>query len=344
MKSPTPDRRPQPTCDTLGMVVAIDRPKLEGNVAVGGDRQIGFAEFGAPPGRTIFWLHGTPGARRQIPIEARAYAEEADIRLIGIDRPGIGSSTPHQYENVLEFAEDLRTIADVLGIGKMAVVGLSGGGPYTLACAAAMPERVVAAGVVGGVAPTIGADSIGGGLRGNLGTRVAPLLAVAKVPIGMVATTLIRLIRPFGGPAADLYGLVSPPADRALLARPEIKAMFLDDLLNGSRRQMAAPFYDVIAFAGDWGFRLDEVKVHVRWWHGDADHIVPYAHGQHVVWRLPDAELFPMPGGSRGGAATRRRGSPGPREGLAWRWRGRGGRCRGVTVGLFAAPTPTDGK
>ena len=287
------------------MVPPIARPKLEGNVAVSADRQLGFAEFGDPQGRAIFWLHGTPGARRQIPAEARAYAELEKIRLIGVDRPGIGSSTAHQYPNVLAFAEDLRTIADVLGIGKMAVVGLSGGGPYTLACAAAMPERVVAAGVVGGVAPTVGADSIGGGLMGNLGTRVAPLLAVAKVPIGMVATTLIRLIRPFGGPAADLYGLVSPPADRALLARPEIKAMFLDDLLNGSRRQMAAPFYDVIAFARDWGFRLDEVKVHVRWWHGDADHIVPYAHGQHVVSRLPDAELFPMPGESHLGGLGR---------------------------------------
>lgn len=287
------------------MAVAIDRPKLEGNVAVGEDRQIGFAEFGAPQGRTIFWLHGTPGARRQIPIEARAYAEEADIRLIGIDRPGIGSSTPHQYQNVLAFTDDLRTIADTLGIDTMAVVGLSGGGPYTLACAAAMPERVVAAGVVGGVAPATGTDRIGGGLMGNVGTRVAPLLELAKVPIGMVATTLIRLIRPLAGPAADLYGLVSPPADRALLARPEIKAMFLDDLLNGSRRQMTAPLYDIVAFARDWGFGLDTVKVPVLWWHGDADHIVPYAHGQHVVSRLPDAELYPMPGESHLGGLGR---------------------------------------
>src|SRR6185312_15100867 len=201
MKSPTLDRALRPTCDTLGMVVAIDRPKLEGNVAVGDDRQIGFAEFGAPQGRAIFWLHGTPGARRQIPTEARAFAAEADIRLIGIDRPGIGSSTPHQYENVLAFADDLKTIADTLGIDKMAVVGLSGGGPYTLGCAAAMPDRVVAAGVVGGVAPPSGPDGIGGGLMGTVGTRVAPLLEVAKVPIGIVATTLIRFIRPFGGPA-----------------------------------------------------------------------------------------------------------------------------------------------
>jgi pimeloyl-ACP methyl ester carboxylesterase len=91
---------------------------------------------------------------------------------------------------------------------------------------------------------------------------------------------------------------VSPEADRRLLARPEIKAMFLDDLLNGSRKQLSAPFSDVVVFARDWGFRLSDVQVPVRWWHGDADHIVPYAHGQHVVSRLNDAELYPMPGES----------------------------------------------
>ena len=107
------------------MAVAIARPKLEGSIAVGDDRRIGFAEFGDPQGRAIFWLHGTPGARRQIPMEARVYAEQAHIRLIGIDRPGIGSSTAYQYDTVSGFAADLRTIADTLGIDKMIVVGAS---------------------------------------------------------------------------------------------------------------------------------------------------------------------------------------------------------------------------
>jgi pimeloyl-ACP methyl ester carboxylesterase len=280
------------------MPVAIARPKLEGNIAVGDDRQIGFAEFGDPQGRAVFWLHGTPGARRQIPMEARVYAEQQRIRLIGIDRPGIGSSTPHQYDTVFAFAEDLRTIADTLGIDKMEVIGLSGGGPYTLACAAAMPERVVAAGVIGGVAPTTGSDGVAGGVMGSVGLRVAPLLRVAGGPIGVVASALIRLIRPVGSPAVDLYGRVSPAADRQLLARPEIKAMFLDDLLNGSRKQMSAPFADVVVFARDWGFRLDEVKVPVRWWHGDHDHIVPFDHGLHVVTKLPDVEMYHLPGES----------------------------------------------
>jgi pimeloyl-ACP methyl ester carboxylesterase len=280
------------------MPVAIARPKLEGNIAVGDGRQIGFAEFGDPQGRAVFWLHGTPGARRQIPMEARVYAERRQIRLIGIDRPGIGSSTSYQYDTVFAFADDMRTIADTLGIDKMEVIGLSGGGPYTLACAAAMPDRVVAAGVIGGVAPTMGSDAIAGGVMGSAGLRVAPLLQAAGGPIGLAASVLIRLIRPLASPAADLYGLVSPEADRRLLARPEIKAMFLDDLLNGSRKQMAAPFADVVVFARDWGFRLDEVKVPVRWWHGDHDHIVPFEHGQHVVAKLPDVELYHLPGES----------------------------------------------
>lgn len=279
------------------MAVAIARPKLEGNIAVGEDRRIGFAEFGAPQGRAVFWLHGTPGARRQIPTEARVYAEHHNIRLIGVDRPGIGASTPHQYETILAFADDLRTIADTLGIDKMAVVGLSGGGPYTLACAAGLPDRVVAAGVLGGVAPTCGPDAISGGLM-RLGSAVAPLLQVGGTPLRLGASLLIRAARPVASPALDLYGLLSPRADRHLLARPEFKAMFLDDLLNGSRKQLAAPFADVIAFARDWGFRLDEVKVPVRWWHGDHDHIVPFSHGEHVVSRLPDAKLLHLPGES----------------------------------------------
>ncbi len=279
------------------MIVAIARPKLEGNIAVGDDRQLGFAEFGDPQGRAVFWLHGTPGARRQIPTEARVYAEDNGVRLIGIDRPGIGSSTPFQYDTVMAFADDLRTAADTLGIDKMAVVGLSGGGPYTLGCAAAMPDRVVTVGVLGGVAPTRGADAISGGVMA-LGSFVAPLLQWAGLPIRLAAVMLIRLVRPVAGPALNLYARVSPEGDRRLLVRPEFKAMFLDDLLNGSRKQLAAPFADIVVFARDWGFRLDQVKVPVCWWHGDRDHIVPFDHGQHVVSHLPDAKLYRIPGES----------------------------------------------
>ncbi|WP_125078020.1 alpha/beta fold hydrolase [Mycobacterium sp. P7213] len=279
------------------MAYDIARPQIEGNIAVGEDRQLGFAEFGAPQGRAMFWLHGTPGARRQIPVEARLYAAEANIRLIGVDRPGIGSSTPFQYETVSQFADDLRTVADTLGIDKMAVIGLSGGGPYTLACAAAMPKRVVAAGVLGGVAPAVGPEAIDSNLM-RLARLAEPVLDHAGRPISLLAAGLIRMVRPVASPALELYARISPEGDREMLSRPEFKAMFLDDLLNGSRKQLAAPIADAILFARPWGFRLADIKVPVHWWHGDADHIVPFSHGKHAVALLPDARLYPIPGES----------------------------------------------
>jgi pimeloyl-ACP methyl ester carboxylesterase len=278
-------------------VSAVIPPRLEGTVAVAPGRRLGFAEFGPPNGRPVVWLHGTPGARRQIPAEARAVADAAGWRIVGVDRPGIGSSTPHLYGSILDFVPDLTRLVDSLGIERYAVIGLSGGGPYALAAAHATPDRVVAAGILGGVAPTTGPDAIGGGLVA-LGRLAAPVLSVARVPLGAGLAGAVRLARPIASPALDLYGRLSPEGDRRLLARPEFKAMFLDDLLHGSRKQLSAPLADVLLFSRHWGFEAAQVPVAVRWWHGDADHIVPFAHGQHMVARLPEAELIVQAGES----------------------------------------------
>ncbi|GAB4002894.1 alpha/beta hydrolase [Nocardioides ultimimeridianus] len=260
-------------------------------------RRLSFAEHGAAQGDALVWLHGTPGARRQIPFEARAYAEDNGLRLIGIDRPGIGTSTPYLYSNVLDWTADFELLLDALGIDKVRVIGLSGGGPYTLAAAAALPDRVHAVGVLGGVAPTRGPDAADGGII-QLAVKCAPLLAAARIPAGVALTSAIRVVRPLASPALDLYAAVQPAGDKQLLARPEFKAMFLDDLLNGSRHQMSAPLADLVLFTRDWGFALADVQVPVRWWHGNADHIVPFAHGEHVVARLPHATLSVIEGES----------------------------------------------
>lgn len=273
-------------------------PRVEGSVGVGsGRRRLGFAEFGPPTGRSIVWLHGTPGARRQIPSEARAYAEREGLRIVGIDRPGIGSSTPHLYDDIRGFTTDLEVVAETLGLDEMAVIGLSGGGPYALAAGVALPDRVKAVGVLGGVGPTVGPDKVGGGVV-SLVRHVAPIISLARVPIGVGLTGAIRLAKPFASRGLDLYARLSPEGDRRLLGRPEFKAMFLDDLLNGSRRQFSAPLADGLLFCRDWGFCAADVAVPVCWWHGDADHIVPLDYGRHLVSRLPNAELRVLSGES----------------------------------------------
>lgn len=286
-------------------MMGIDRPKIEGSVGVdGGRRRIGFAEFGSARGRAVVWLHGTPGARRQIPMEARAFAVDHGIRLIGLDRPGVGSSTAHRYHQVADFPADLAAVLDALGIDRFAIVGMSGGGPYALATSHAFPDRVMVTGILGGVAPTVGPEAIGGGAM-VLGSLAAPVVRAAGAPLGKVISSVLSVARPVATPAISLYGHFSPRADRELLARPEFRAMFLDDLLHGGSRRMEAPFADIVVFARDWGFRVSDISTPVRWWHGDHDHIIPYAHGEHMVSLLADAELLPLSGESHLGAFGR---------------------------------------
>jgi pimeloyl-ACP methyl ester carboxylesterase len=278
-------------------VAHITRPRLEGTIEVRDGRRLGFAEFGPVHGRPVLWLHGTPGARRQIPQAARVAAEELGVRLVGIDRPGVGASTPYLYDSVLDFAGDAAAIADRLGFDEFAMIGLSGGGPYLLACAYAMPERVVAGVVLGGVVPTQGDEAPEGGIIG-FAARFEPLLARLRVPLAIGLSAFVWTLRPVASTAFDLYARFSPEGDRKVFARPEIKAMFMDDLLRGSRTGLAAPVYDLLLFTRPWGFSVKDITVPIRWWHGDADHIIPLAHGRHIVPLIPDAELRVRPGES----------------------------------------------
>jgi pimeloyl-ACP methyl ester carboxylesterase len=275
----------------------LTAPRIEGTITLRDGRHLGFAEFGSAKGRAVLWLHGTPGARRQIPEPARMAAVELGVRLIGIDRPGIGDSTPHLYSQVVDFTADLEQLLERIGVEEFGVVGLSGGGPYTLACAHEMPERVRAAVVLGGVAPSVGPEAADGGLV-SLTARFQSALTVLREPIAFGISTIIRAARPVGSQALNLYARVSPEGDRRLLLRPEFKAMFLDDLMTGSKLGLRAPIYDAVLFGREWGFNVADIKVPVEWWHGDADHIIPFRHGEHMVSLLPDVHLHVQPGES----------------------------------------------
>jgi pimeloyl-ACP methyl ester carboxylesterase len=276
-------------------------PRLEGYARLTDGRKMSFAEYGDPLGRPVMWMHGTPGGRRQIPQEARLAAQELGLRLIAVDRPGVGRSTPYQYDAIHDFAVDLDYVADMLGIGDFAIIGLSGGGPYALAAAKALAPRVKAAAVLGGVAPSVGADAIDGGLV-SLTARFQWALTQFRKPLAMSFGTVIRVLRPIGTPAMMTYALLQPAGDRRVLSRPEFRVMFLEDIFARSSHGLQAPVYDAVLFGRDWGFSVRDVKIPIRWWHGDADHIIPFRHGQHVVSLLPDAELFVLPGESHVGS------------------------------------------
>lgn len=71
----------------------------------------------------LVWMHGTAGSRRQMPFEARLYAERAGLRIVGVDRPGIGSSTPHLYPDIIDWTRDLEILLDTLAVDTVRWVG-----------------------------------------------------------------------------------------------------------------------------------------------------------------------------------------------------------------------------
>jgi pimeloyl-ACP methyl ester carboxylesterase len=278
--------------------MTITTPRHEGTVPVHGKRVFGVAEFGpASAEQTVLWFHGTPGARRQIPENARQYADEHGIRIIGMDRPGVGLSTAHRYRRLLDFSDDLAAALDHLGVDRFSVVALSGGAPYALAAAYAFPDRVPTLGILGGVVPSGGDDGVHGGLVG-FANRFRPFLPLMAEPAGAFLTAFVRVARPVGPFVLDLYAkIAAPPGDQEVLAHPEHKEMFLDDLGNNGAHSMRAVFYDSIQFTRDWGFSVRDVPARIVWWAGDEDNIVPLAHAQHIVPLLQRGELRVMRGG-----------------------------------------------
>jgi pimeloyl-ACP methyl ester carboxylesterase len=284
-------------------VTAAIEPEREGTVRLRDGRTLGYAVWGRGD-PTIVWLHGTPGGRRQVPPAARAFARESGFRVIGIERPGIGGSTPHLYDRLHEFAGDVEQVLDRLEVGACGVVGLSGGGPYALACAADI-DRVTACGVLGGVAPSRGPEAIAGGVTRLAGW--APAVERVHRPLGAMLSLAVRTAHPLASPAFDLFMKFSREGDREVFSAPGMKAMFLDDILRGTKSGIHSMVFDYLLFSREWGFSLADIAVPVHVWHGDADPFVPLAHGRHLADLVPQSSFTIQPGQSHlGGLGSAR--------------------------------------
>ncbi len=189
-------------------------------------------------------------------------------------------------------------VADALGAEQLGVVGLSGGGPYALACGAVPPlaARVAAVAVLGGTVPSVGPDAIASGAA-DLSRRFAPMLSELRRSLAALSTGLLPLI-PVAHYAYRAYSSISPEGDQRVFADPEMEAVLVDDIVLVIKGRCQALVDDVRLLGRDWGFRLADVKVPVRWWYGDANPLVPLAAAKTAVSHLPDAELILRPGES----------------------------------------------
>ncbi len=229
---------------------------------------------------TVFWHHGTPNTGA-LPEPLFPAAAERGIRWVSHDRPGYGGSTPRPGRDVASVAADVASIADALGIGQFAVMGHSGGGPHALACAALLPDRVLAAVAGSGTAPfdAEGLDWFGG--------------MTASGSVGMRAAAAGRAVYEEHLASAEFDPEMFTPADQAALSGEwSWLARIAGQALAGGPTGMID---DELAYVNPWGFSPGQVASPVLILHGGQDRMVPSAHGAWVARHCPAAEEWLRP-------------------------------------------------
>lgn len=253
-------------------------------VTVGEDRAVAYAEYGDPDGPVVFFCHGTPGSRLAGEL-VEDDAREAGVRLVAPDRPGVGASDrDSRTRRLADWATDIAALADHLGVDTYRVLGVSGGGPFALACAARTPGRVEEAAVVSGLGPpdAPGDDRTLGDRVLFAAGRVSPVLA--RLPAWVLARGIEAV--------EDVESLVTDPPepDQRLLAG-EVGTAVLADAQEAFAEGPTGVARDYALLASDWGFSLDAITVPVHVHHGTEDGNVPVEHGEYVAEHAPTSTL-----------------------------------------------------
>ncbi|MFO1253305.1 MAG: alpha/beta hydrolase [Inhella sp.] len=256
-------------------------------------RLLGYQIYGAPQGRPLYFFHGFPGSHEQAAL-VHEPAAQAGIALVAFDRPGFGDSSPWPAASIDAIADDVAALADHLGHARFAVLGVSCGGPYALAAARRLPQRVQAVGLLAGIGPMHQVA-----LRAGQLPMLRLMFALARrhrwlaSPLLALDGLLFRL-----APAKALQalsGLLTAP-DQALLQRDAtLRARFGLSLQRAYAQGVGGALHEVARIARYDGGGLSDVAVPVHIFQSGQDRHVPPAMGQHLAERIPGAQLHLRP-------------------------------------------------
>ena len=250
---------------------------------------------GPEDGTPFVMHHGTPGSL--VPFRSIEDAvHRRGLRLVTYSRAGYGGSTRKPGRVVADIAADFAALLDHLGAERCVTLGWSGGGPHALAVAALLPERVTAATVIAGVGPYgepdldflagMGQDNIeefGAALEGH--DTLAPALEEASVALG--GASVAEMVESMASliPDVDLAALKGDAGE-------DLVANFAEAVRKGA----AGWIDDDLAFISPWGFDPAEISIPTFLWQGDADLMVPFAHGRWLTERIPGATAHLLAG------------------------------------------------
>lgn len=255
-------------------------------------RRLAWNEYGDPNGFPVMYYHGWPSSRLQARL-VHHLAHERCLRIIAMDRPGIGRSTFEPQRTLDSWPRLIEQFANALQIEKFGQLGVSGGGPYVLACAARIPERVVGSVVLGGA---VLIEETLGGLRG-LHPAYRLLIPLRKLP-GAWFSPMFRLTN-----WAARLNLTKPPLswallslgaeDRELLLKfPDLRKVLTESFSEAIRSSAGCGVMaDAEIYFQSLGIALNTVHHPIRYWHGGDDRNIPVAMVREFTRKIAGAEL-----------------------------------------------------
>lgn len=239
-------------------------PRAQGEVGLPDGRSLAFAEWGSPDGAPVLLFHGAPGSRLLCPDVGATL--EHGVRLVVADRPGYGRSDPSPGRTAVDWVEDVTALADSLDFDRFAVVGWSAGGVHALACAARIPERLSAVGIISAGCPPEEAEIVLDAVDG-----MRTVYEGAQDDRVGTEQLLAAFFQGYADDPNSLYEQArSATPDDAVWGEPAWDESFRVHTAEGLRPGVAGYASDLVVGCLP-GFRLSEVRVPVLAWFGEKD-------------------------------------------------------------------------
>ena len=266
---------------------------VDNRIVLHDGRRLGYAEYGDPHGKPLIYFHGFPSSRLEAAL-CHAVFRRRHFRVIAVDRPGYGLSDFQPERRISDWPDDVVELAGLLGIEQFALLGVSGGGPYALACAWKIPQRLTAVGVVCGLGPVYHYEVLRA-MRWH--ARLAFTLArkshrLLSLVYGGIPSSVVLACPEL---AYRWLTTMGSPADQEVLRRREVKMRLLASLRESLRQGPEGVLRDAVLYAHDWGFPIEDIEMSVDLWHGEIDRIVPRYHADVIAGTLARGRLRMIP-------------------------------------------------
>lgn len=259
-------------------------------------RSLGFLDVGDPIGRPVLFFHGLPGSCLEA-IAIHDAAIQYGYRIIAPNRPGFGKSDPQPRRRMLDWPNDVTQLADAIGLATFGVIGISGGGPFSLACAYTIPERLEFVIDIAGAAPLyLDAEArrelnFIDGIFATLGVYLP--VACLRLPFAYLAYRLRKMKD--GHEFVKLMGNAFSEPDKQTILDSGNSHLLIRDCQEAFRQGSYSVALESKLLYQSWGFSLGDIDMPVHVFHGTADQLVPFSFGEYKTRQMPHAIFEPLP-------------------------------------------------